>query len=197
MRSPALKRAIDVLGGVVGLLLGAIPMGLVAIAVRISMGSPVLFRQVRPGLGGEPFTLVKFRTMKTGTGSDAERMTKVGSLLRATSLDELPEFWNVLRGDMSLVGPRPLLVEYLPLYSPEQARRHDVRPGLTGAAQVSGRNLVDWPQRFAADVDYVDTWTIWGDVKIIWKTLAAVVHRTGVQATGEVTMTPFTGNEPQ
>lgn len=195
MRSPALKRAIDVLGAVVGLVLGAVPMALVAIAVRLSMGSPVLFRQVRPGLGGEPFTLVKFRTMKVGSGTDAERMTKVGRLLRATSLDELPEFWNVLRGDMSLVGPRPLLVEYLPLYSAEQARRHEVRPGLTGAAQVAGRNLVDWPQRFASDVDYVDTWTVWGDITIMWKTLAAVVHRTGVQATGEVTMTPFTGNE--
>lgn len=195
MRSPALKRAIDVLGAVVGLVLGAVPMALVAIAVRLSMGSPVLFRQVRPGLGGEPFTLVKFRTMKVGSGTDAERMTKVGRMLRATSLDELPEFWNVLRGDMSLVGPRPLLVEYLPLYSAEQARRHEVRPGLTGAAQVAGRNLVDWPQRFASDVDYVDTWTVWGDITIMWKTLAAVVHRTGVQATGEVTMTPFTGNE--
>lgn len=195
MRSPALKRGMDILGGIVGLVLGAIPMALIAVLVRISMGSPVLFRQTRPGLGGEPFELVKFRTMKVGEGTDAERMTKVGRLLRATSLDELPEFWNVLRGDMSLVGPRPLLMEYLPRYSPEQARRHEVRPGLTGSAQVEGRNLVDWPQRFAMDVEYVDTWTLAGDVRIIWKTLAAVVHRTGVQATGEVTMTPFTGNE--
>lgn len=196
MRSPALKRGMDILGGIVGLVLGAIPMALIAVLVRISMGSPVLFRQTRPGLGGEPFELVKFRTMKVGDGTDAERMTKVGRLLRATSLDELPEFWNVLKGDMSLVGPRPLLVAYLPLYSPEQARRHEVRPGLTGSAQVEGRNLVDWPQRFAMDVEYVDTWTLAGDLRIIWKTLAAVVHRTGVQATGEVTMTPFTGNEP-
>ena len=196
MRSPALKRGMDILGGIVGLVLGAIPMALIAVLVRISMGSPVLFRQTRPGLGGEPFELVKFRTMKVGEGTDAERMTKVGRLLRATSLDELPEFWNVLKGDMSLVGPRPLLVEYLPLYSPEQARRHEVRPGLTGSAQVEGRNLVDWPERFAMDVAYVDTWTLAGDLRIIWKTLAAVVHRTGVQATGEVTMTPFTGNAP-
>jgi lipopolysaccharide/colanic/teichoic acid biosynthesis glycosyltransferase len=186
----------DILGGIVGLVLGAIPMALIAVLVRLSMGSPVLFRQTRPGLGGEPFELVKFRTMKVGDGTDAERMTKVGRILRATSLDELPEFWNVLKGDMSLVGPRPLLVAYLPLYSPEQARRHEVRPGLTGSAQVEGRNLVDWPQRFAMDVEYVDTWTLAGDLRIIWKTLAAVVHRTGVQATGEVTMTPFTGNEP-
>lgn len=196
MRSPALKRGMDILGGIVGLVLGAVPMALIAVLVRISMGSPVLFRQTRPGLGGEPFELVKFRTMKVGDGTDAERMTKVGRLLRATSLDELPEFWNVLKGDMSLVGPRPLLVEYLPRYSPEQARRHEVRPGLTGSAQVEGRNLVDWPQRFAMDVEYVDNWTLAGDLRIIWKTLAAVVHRTGVQATGEVTMTPFTGNDP-
>lgn len=196
MRSPALKRGMDILGGLVGLVLGAIPMAIVAVLVRVSMGSPVLFRQVRPGLHGEPFELVKFRTMKVGDGTDAERMTKVGRLLRATSLDELPEFWNVLKGDMSLVGPRPLLMEYLPLYDAEQFRRHDVRPGLTGSAQVEGRNLVDWPQRFAMDVAYVDSWTIGGDIKIIWRTLAAVVHRTGVQATGEVTMTPFTGNDP-
>ena len=196
MRSPALKRAMDILGGTVGLVLGAVPMAVIAVLVRASMGSPVLFRQTRPGLGGEPFELVKFRTMKVGDGTDAERMTKVGRLLRATSLDELPEFWNVLRGEMSLVGPRPLLMDYLPLYTPEQARRHEVRPGLTGSAQVEGRNLVDWPQRFAMDVEYVDTWTLAGDLRIIWKTLAAVIHRTGVQATGEVTMTPFTGNEP-
>lgn len=186
----------DVLGGIVGLTLGAIPMAIIAVLVRVTMGSPILFRQVRPGLDGEPFTLLKFRTMKNGEGTDAERMTKLGRLLRATSLDELPEFWNVLVGDMSLVGPRPLLMDYLPLYDDTQRRRHEVRPGLTGSAQVAGRNLVDWPQRFAMDVEYVDTWTIWGDIKIIARTLWAVVHRTGVQATGEVTMTPFTGNEP-
>lgn len=178
-----------------GLALGAIPMALIAVLVRASMGSPVLFRQVRPGLGGEPFTLFKFRTMKSGSGTDAERMTKVGRILRATSLDELPEFWNVLVGDMSLVGPRPLLMDYLDLYNDEQHRRHDMRPGLTGSAQVAGRNLVDWPQRFAMDVEYVDSWTIWGDTKIIAKTLWAVVHRTGVQGEGEATMAPFTGND--
>jgi lipopolysaccharide/colanic/teichoic acid biosynthesis glycosyltransferase len=191
------KRGIDIAGACVGLVLGALPMAVVAIAVRVSMGRPVLFKQVRPGLGGEPFTLIKFRTMRTGDGTDAERLTRVGAVLRATSLDELPEFWNVLRGDMSLVGPRPLLMQYLPLYSETQARRHEVRPGLTGLAQVEGRNLVDWQQRLANDVHYVDTWTIGGDIKIMARTLAAVVRRTGIAAEGEVTMSNFTGNDPE
>ena len=197
MRSRALKRAMDIVGGVIGLAIGAIPMAIVAVAVRASMGKPVIFKQVRPGLHGKPFTLVKFRTMRTGEGTDAERMTKVGAVLRATSLDELPEFWNILRGDMSLVGPRPLLMEYLPLYSEEQARRHEVRPGLTGLAQVEGRNLVNWQERLANDVHYVDTWTIGGDIKIMARTLAAVVKRTGIAAEGEVTMSTFTGNDPE
>lgn len=197
MRSAAVKRGIDIAGACIGLALGALPMAVVAIAVRISMGRPVLFKQVRPGLGGEPFTLVKFRTMRTGEGSDAERLTRVGAVLRATSLDELPEFWNVLRGDMSLVGPRPLLMQYLPLYSETQARRHEVRPGLTGLAQVEGRNLVNWQQRLASDVRYVDTWTVGGDIKIMLRTLAAVVKRTGIAAEGEVTMSNFTGNDPE
>jgi lipopolysaccharide/colanic/teichoic acid biosynthesis glycosyltransferase len=191
------KRGIDIAGACIGLALGALPMAVVAIAVRISMGRPVLFKQVRPGLGGEPFTLVKFRTMRTGEGTDAERLTRVGAVLRATSLDELPEFWNVLRGDMSLVGPRPLLMQYLPLYSETQARRHEVRPGLTGLAQVEGRNLVNWQQRLASDVRYVDTWTVGGDIKIMLRTLAAVVKRTGIAAEGEVTMSNFTGNDPE
>lgn len=186
----------DVVGGVVGLVLGALPMAIVAVAVRIDLGRPVLFRQVRPGLGGAPFTLVKFRTMRSGDGDDADRLTPLGRFLRSTSLDELPEFWAVLRGDMSLVGPRPLLVEYLELYSPTQARRHEVRPGLTGLAQVEGRNLLGWPERLASDVTYVDTWTNWGDVKIIGRTIAIAVRRTGVNATGEATMRNFTGNEP-
>ena len=185
----------DVLGGVVGLVVGAVPMAVIAVAVRRTMGSPVLFRQERPGLGGEPFTLIKFRTMRDGPEPDAERMTRFGALLRSTSLDELPEFWSILKGDMSLVGPRPLLMSYLPLYSAEQARRHEVRPGLTGLAQVEGRNLVDWPTRLACDVEYVDTWTIGGDIKIMFRTLAAVVRRTGVSAEGEATMSNFTGND--
>lgn len=186
----------DIIGGVVGLVIGAIPMAVIAVAVRRNLGSPVLFRQERPGLGGKPFTLVKFRTMRDGDEPDAERLTKLGSFLRSTSLDELPEFWGILKGDLSLVGPRPLLMQYLPLYSPEQARRHEVRPGLTGLAQVEGRNLVDWPTRLASDVTYVDTWTIGGDIKIIFRTLTAVVRRTGVSAEGEATMSNFTGNEP-
>jgi len=196
VRSLALKRAIDVAAAVVGLVLGAIPMAVIAIAVRITMGSPVIFRQARPGLHGKPFTLVKFRTMRDGPGDDAERLTSLGRFLRATSLDELPEFWNILKGDMSLVGPRPLLLQYLELYSPEQARRHEMRPGLTGLAQVEGRNLVNWQQRLASDVVYVDTWTIGGDLRIIGRTLSAVVKRTGIAAEGEATMSNFTGNEP-
>jgi lipopolysaccharide/colanic/teichoic acid biosynthesis glycosyltransferase len=197
VRSATLKRAIDVVGGLVGLAVGAIPMAIIAVAIRATMGSPVLFRQVRPGRDAQPFTLLKFRTMKTGDASDADRLTKLGRVLRSTSLDELPEFWNVLRGDMSLVGPRPLLVEYVALYDEVQRRRHEVRPGLTGLAQVRGRNLVDWPERFAMDVDYVDSWTIVGDIKIIGQTLLAVLNRTGVAAEGEVTMKPFTGNDPE
>lgn len=185
----------DVVGGLVGLAVGAIPMAIIAVAVRLNLGSPVLFRQLRPGLHGEPFELIKFRTMRDGDEPDAERLTSFGRLLRSTSLDELPEFWSILKGDMSLVGPRPLLMQYLPLYSPTQARRHEMRPGLTGLAQVEGRNLVDWPERLACDVTYVDTWTIGGDLKIIWRTLAAVVRRTGVAAEGEATMSNFTGNE--
>ncbi len=194
MRSAAAKRAMDIVGALVGLSLGAIPMAIVAIVVRLTMGSPVLFRQVRPGLAEEPFTLLKFRTMRNGDGTDAERMTRTGRFLRSTSLDELPEFWNVLVGDMALVGPRPLLMDYLPLYDATQRRRHEVRPGLTGYAQVGGRNLVDWPERFAMDVEYVDSWTLAGDVRIIVQTLLAVVRRTGVEGNRGTTMEPFRGN---
>lgn len=196
MRSLVLKRGIDIIGAGLGLLVAAIPMAVVAIVIRVTMGSPVLFRQERPGLHGQPFTLVKFRSMRDGPGDDVDRLTRTGALLRATSLDELPELWNVLRGDMSLVGPRPLLMSYLPLYSEEQARRHEVRPGLTGLAQVEGRNLLDWPERLASDVHYVDTWTNWGDLKIIGRTIGAVLRRTGISAEDEATMRNFTGNEP-
>jgi lipopolysaccharide/colanic/teichoic acid biosynthesis glycosyltransferase len=190
------KRLIDVLGATAGLLVAGIPMALIAVALRVTMGAPVLFRQVRPGRRGAPFTILKFRTMRSGEGTDAERLTSLGRWLRATSLDELPELWNVLRGDMSLVGPRPLLVEYLPLYSPHQARRHEVRPGLTGLAQVAGRNLVDWDERFELDVRYVETRSLALDLKIIGQTVKAVLRREGISGEGEATMAPFRGSEP-
>ena len=190
------KRVVDVIGAGLGLLVACIPMAVIAVALRLTMGSPVLFRQVRPGRRGELFTILKFRTMRSGEGTDAERLTSLGRWLRATSLDELPELWNVLRGDMSLVGPRPLLVEYLPLYSQRQARRHEVRPGLSGLAQVAGRNLVDWDERFELDVEYVETRSL---------ALAADPvsaqdrgHRAAddAEVEGEATMAPFRGSEP-
>lgn len=193
MRSPSLKRAIDVAGATAGLVVAAVPMAVVAVAVRVKLGPPVLFRQVRPGLHGRPFRLVKFRTMTVGDGADADRLTRLGQVLRATSLDELPELWNVLRGDMSLVGPRPLLMSYLTLYTPQQARRHDVRPGLTGLAQVEGRNSVDWEERFRLDVRYVDSWTNGGDIKILIRTVLAVLRRDGIASEGHATMPEFTG----
>jgi lipopolysaccharide/colanic/teichoic acid biosynthesis glycosyltransferase len=190
------KRVVDVIGAGLGLLVACIPMAVIAVALRLTMGSPVLFRQVRPGRRGELFTILKFRTMRSGEGTDAERLTTLGRWLRATSLDELPELWNVLRGDMSLVGPRPLLVEYLPLYSQRQARRHEVRPGLTGLAQVAGRNLVDWDERFELDVEYVETRSLALDLRIIGRTVAAVLRREGISGEGEATMAPFRGSEP-
>lgn len=187
------KRTVDVAGSAAGLVVAAAPMAVVALAVRRSMGSPVLFRQVRPGLHGEPFELVKFRTMRAGAGPDAERITPLGRFLRSTSLDELPELWNVLKGDMSLVGPRPLLVAYLDRYTPRQARRHEVRPGLTGLAQVSGRNLTTWEERLEMDVAYVEGWTLAGDLRIMARTVAAVVGRHGIAAEGEATMAEYLG----
>ncbi|MEQ1788084.1 MAG: sugar transferase [Acidimicrobiales bacterium] len=189
------KRAFDVAVAAVALLLLAVPMAVIAVAVRLTMGAPVLFRQDRPGRHGVPFTLVKFRTMRGGPGSDAERLTRLGRWLRATSLDEVPELWNVLRGDMSLVGPRPLLMEYLELYSPRQRRRHEVPPGITGLAQVAGRNLVDWDARFELDVTYVDTRSFGLDLRIIGRTVAAVLRREGISGDGEATMTPFRGSD--
>lgn len=172
----------------------------IVIMVRLSLGSPVLFTQVRPGLHGRPFTMYKFRTMTDDRDEqgrllpDAQRLTRIGRFLRNTSLDELPELFNVLKGDMSLVGPRPLLMEYLPLYSPEQARRHEVRPGITGWAQVNGRNALTWEEKFEYDVWYVDNWSLWLDIKILWLTLVAVLRRDGISADGHATTPPFTGS---
>jgi sugar transferase EpsL len=187
----AAKRAFDVVVSAVALLVAAVPMALLALAVRVTMGAPVLFRQVRPGLGGRPFTILKFRTMRDGDAPDAERITRLGRFLRETSLDELPELLNVLRGDMSLVGPRPLLVEYLDRYTPDQARRHEVRPGLTGLAQVSGRNATTWEERFALDLEYVDSRSLALDLRIIGRTVRAVVAREGITAEGHATMPEF------
>jgi len=176
------------------------PLLLLALVVRITLGGPVLFRQVRPGLHGRPFRMIKFRTMTDARDADgallpdAQRLTPLGRFLRATSLDELPELWNVIRGDMSLVGPRPLLMEYLPLYSAEQARRHEVRPGVTGWAQVNGRNSLSWERRLEMDVWYVDHQSFWLDLRILVMTVGKVVRRDGISADGEATMPKFTGN---
>lgn len=195
-----LKRFFDVGISAAVLVLLSPVMAVVAWQIRRQMGAGVLFRQVRPGLNGEPFEMVKFRTMKDAVDAegnllpDAERMTSLGRFLRSTSLDELPELWNVLKGDMSLVGPRPLLMEYLPLYSPEQLRRHEVRPGLTGWAQVNGRNALGWQQKFELDVWYVDNRSWWLDMKILFLTVKLVLMRDGISAEGEATMSRFTGN---
>jgi lipopolysaccharide/colanic/teichoic acid biosynthesis glycosyltransferase len=170
-------------------------LAVAALGVRIAMGSPVLFRQERIGLGDRPFTIFKLRTMRTGEGTDAERLTPFGRFLRKTSLDELPQFFNVLRGDMSLVGPRPLPSAYLPLYSAEQRRRHEVRPGITGWAQVNGRNAITWKHRFELDVWYVDHRSLWLDLRIVLMTIAAVVTHRGISAEGEATVKAFTGND--
>lgn len=195
------KRLFDVVVSATALVLLAPLIAVVAVAVRARLGSPIFFRQARPGLRGAPFTLVKFRSMvstveKDGRVlTDAERMTGFGRFLRSTSLDELPELWNVLKGDMSLVGPRPLLLQYLPLYSSFQMRRHEVRPGLTGWAQVNGRNALDWQQRFALDVWYVDHVSFALDLKILFLTLVQVLRRRGISAEGEATMPYFQGND--
>jgi lipopolysaccharide/colanic/teichoic acid biosynthesis glycosyltransferase len=195
-----MKRLIDIVLAVMTFLLFAPLLVGTAVAVWIGLGRPVLFRQTRPGLHGRPFRMVKFRTMRDATDRDgnplpdAQRLTPLGRFLRSTSLDELPEVWNVLVGDMSIVGPRPLLMDYLPLYSPEQARRHEMRPGITGWAQINGRNALDWPQKFALDVWYVDHWSLALDWKIFWLTWAKVFRRKGVSAAGEATMPRFTGN---
>jgi lipopolysaccharide/colanic/teichoic acid biosynthesis glycosyltransferase/glycosyltransferase involved in cell wall biosynthesis len=194
-----LKRALDVSGALVGILLFALPMLAIAAAVAATMGRPVLFRQRRAGLRGEPFTLLKFRTMRDAFGPDGrplpdeERLTHFGLFLRRTSLDELPQLWNVLRGDLSLVGPRPLLLDYLPLYSEHQARRHEVRPGLTGLAQIRGRNSLTWEQRFDLDVWYVDHQSLGLDLRILMQTVLKVLRQEGISGQGSSTMLPFRG----
>jgi lipopolysaccharide/colanic/teichoic acid biosynthesis glycosyltransferase len=196
-----MKRLFDLLISAFGLLFLALPLLTLAWLVRRKLGSPVLFTQVRPGLHGKPFRMVKFRTMtdeRDASGNllpDALRLTPFGRFLRASSLDELPELWNVLCGEMSLVGPRPLLMEYLPLYSPEQARRHEVRPGITGWAQVNGRNAISWADKFVLDVWYVDHRSLWLDVRILWLTVRKVLVRDGISAAGEATMPRFEGDK--
>jgi len=193
------KRLIDVALAASVLAVAAPVMAATAALVYADVGRPLLFRQDRVGLGGRIFELVKFRTMKHAVGRDGrpfpdgERLTRIGRFLRASSLDELPQLVNVLRGDMSLVGPRPLLVEYLPRYSPAQARRHEVKPGITGLAQVAGRNGLTWPQKLALDVFYVDHWSLALDLKILAKTVAAVLARDGISAAGQATMPVFQG----
>ncbi len=194
-----MKRLFDLLVAVLALLLLALPLLVLAWIIRRKLGSPVLFLQVRAGFTGRPFTMVKFRTMTDERGADgaflpdAQRLTPFGCFLRASSMDELPELWNVLLGDMSLVGPRPLLMEYLPLYTLEQARRHEVRPGITGWAQVKGRNAISWTDKFALDVWYVDNRTLWLDLRILWLTVRKVLVRDGITALGDATMPKFEG----
>jgi lipopolysaccharide/colanic/teichoic acid biosynthesis glycosyltransferase len=196
-----MKRVFDVVTGFVCLAILGLPLLLLALQVRRKLGGPALFRQVRPGLNGKPFEMVKFRSMTDERGQDGEllpdsqRLTPFGRFLRSSSLDELPELWNVIKGEMSLVGPRPLLMEYLPLYTPEQARRHEVRPGITGWAQVNGRNAISWADKFALDVWYVDHRSLWLDVRILWRTVRKVLVRDGISGAGEATMAKFTGSE--
>lgn len=197
------KRTLDLVVAIPSFILLIPVMIVLAVVIAIHLGRPVIFAQVRPGYRGKPFRMYKFRTMRDmrdPSGEllpDEQRLTPLGRFLRSTSLDELPELWNVIRGDMSLVGPRPLLMEYLDLYTPEQARRHEVPPGITGWAQVNGRNSLSWEEKFALDVWYVDNWSLWLDIKILWRTLAAVVSRRGVSADGHVTMPRFTGGNKQ
>lgn len=196
-----IKRLFDVLVSALALVLLALPMLVIALFIWRNMGAPVIFAQVRPGLKGRPFRMIKFRTMRNARDAqgrdlpDAERLTALGQFLRKTSLDELPELWNVLKGEMSLVGPRPLLMEYLPLYSPEQARRHEARPGVTGWAQVNGRNAISWEEKFRLDVWYVDHQSFVLDIKILWMTVQKVFKREGISAAGEATMSRFTGSQ--
>ena len=195
-----MKRLFDITTALLALLLLCLPLLALTLLVRRKLGHPAFFRQVRPGLHGKPFEMVKFRSMTDARAPDgtllpdADRLTPFGRFLRASSLDELPGLWNVLKGDMSLVGPRPLLMEYLPLYSPEQARRHEVRPGITGWAQVNGRNALGWDDKFKLDVWYVDHRSLWLDIKILWLTVKKVLVRDGISAEGQATVEYFRGN---
>ena len=196
-----IKRLLDIIIASIALILLSPLYAFVAYKVKKNLGSPVLFRQVRPGLHGKPFEMIKFRTMKDAVDEqgnplpDSERLTPFGQMLRSTSLDEMPELWNVIKGDMSIVGPRPLLMEYLPLYSPEQAKRHDVRPGMTGHAQVNGRNAIGWEEKFKLDTWYVENQSIWLDFKIMFKTVHKVLAKDDISAKGEATMAKFTGTK--
>lgn len=196
-----LKRLLDIIIASIALILLSPLYAFVAYKVKKNLGTPVLFRQVRPGLHGKPFEMIKFRTMKDAVDEqgnplpDSERLTPFGQMLRSTSLDEMPELWNVIKGDMSVVGPRPLLMEYLPLYSPEQAKRHDVRPGMTGHAQVNGRNAIGWEEKFKLDTWYVENQSVWLDFKIMFKTVHKVLAKDDISAEGEATMTKFTGTK--
>ncbi|MBO2632304.1 sugar transferase [Shewanella algae] len=198
-----MKRLFDFFTSLCGLILLSPIIALVAWKIRKNLGTPVLFRQTRPGLHGKAFEMVKFRTMKDAFDEqgnplpDSERMTPFGDKLRNSSVDELPELWNVLKGDMSLVGPRPLLMQYLPLYSKEQARRHEARPGVTGWAQINGRNAISWEEKFKLDVWYVDNRNMWLDIKILFLTVKKVFVREGISADGHVTIEPFTGQAKQ
>ncbi len=197
------KRLFDLFASFLGLLVLSPIIVIVAWKIRKNLGSPVLFRQTRPGLNGQPFEMIKFRTMKDAVDAngnplpDSERMTPFGDKLRNSSLDELPELWNVLKGEMSLVGPRPLLMQYLPLYSKEQARRHEVRPGVTGWAQINGRNAISWEEKFKLDVWYVDNRSFWLDLRILLLTVKKVFVKEGISADGHVTIAPFTGKDQQ
>lgn len=196
-----LKRLLDIIIASIALILLSPLYAFVAYKVKKNLGSPVLFRQVRPGLHGKPFEMIKFRTMRDALDAqgnplpDSERLTPFGKMLRSTSLDEMPELWNVIKGDMSIVGPRPLLTEYLPLYNQEQAKRHDVRPGMTGHAQVNGRNAISWEEKFKLDTWYVENQSTLLDFKIMFKTVHKVLAKDDISAEGEATMTRFTGSQ--
>lgn len=198
-----IKRLLDIIIASTALIILSPLYIYVAYKVKKNLGSPVLFRQVRPGLHGKPFEMIKFRTMRDAVDArgnplpDSERLTPFGQMLRATSLDEMPELWNVIKGDMSVVGPRPLLMEYLPLYSPEQAKRHNVRPGMTGHAQVNGRNAIGWDEKFKLDTWYVENQSTWLDFKIMFKTVHKVLSKDDISAEGEATMSKFTGSSPE